>query len=127
MRTFAQIIEQEKANRNILEIHLSKTAAKPKNLTFDDISELIFDILKIKPEDCLGYDYTTGRYDSRHIKFKPACDTSPYITDTPILFMEHEVTIKKQLNNVTKIVFKNVPLNVPDEESDWYMNIQNST
>ena len=30
--------------------------------------------------------------------------------------MDHEVTVKKQLSNVTKVLFKNVPLNVPDEE-----------
>ena len=75
MRTFAEIIEQEKTNRNILEIHLTKTAIKPKNLTFDDLGDLIFDILKINPDDCLGFDYTTGRYDSRPIKLRPTVDT----------------------------------------------------
>ena len=77
MRTFEQIIEDEKANRNILEIHLSKNPTRPKNLTFDDIGEFIFDVLKIKPEDCLGFDYTTGRYDTRQVKMKPEIDTNP--------------------------------------------------
>jgi hypothetical protein len=116
MRTFKQIIEEEKSNRNILEIHLTKTATKPKNLTFGDIGESTFDIMKIKPDDCLGFDYTTGRYDSRQIKFKPSIDTSPYITSTPILFMEHEITVRKQFSNVTKVMIKYVPLNVPNEE-----------
>ena len=116
MRTFEQIIEDEKANRNILEIHLSKNPTRPKNLTFDDIGEFIFDVLKIKPEDCLGFDYTTGRYDTRQVKMKPEIDTAPYITPNPISFMDHEITVKKQLSNVTKVLFKNVPLNVPDEE-----------
>ena len=116
MRTFSQIIEQEKLNRNILEIHLRKTEAKPRNLTFDDIGEFLFDILKINHDDCLGFDYTTGRYDSRQIKLKPSIDTTPYITLNPIIFMDHEITVKKQLSNVTKVLFKNVPLNVPDEE-----------
>ena len=116
MRNFVEIIEQEKSSRNILEIHLTKTATKPKNLTFDDLGELVFDILKIKPDDCFGFDFTTGRYDSRQIKLKPSVDTMPYITTTPIVFMGHEITVKKQLSNVTKVLFKNVPLNVPDEE-----------
>ena len=30
--------------------------------------------------------------------------------------MEHEITVKKQLSNVTMVIFKNVPLNVPNEE-----------
>ena len=46
---------------------------------------------------------------------KPEIDITPYITPNPILFMEHEITVKKQLSNVTKVLFKNVPLNVPDE------------
>ena len=116
MRTFTQIIEEEMNNRNILEIHLRKTASNPKNLTFDDLGIFIFDILKVNPSDCLGFDYTTGRYDSREIKFKPGIDIDPYTTITPHIFMDHEITVKKQLRNVTKVVFKNVPLNVPDEE-----------
>ena len=60
MRTFSQILEEEKLNRNILEIHLTKTSwlndqgkiEKPKNLTFDDIGEFIFDILKVSPSTC---------------------------------------------------------------------------
>ena len=116
MRTFSQIVEEEKTNRNILEIHLTKTTSRPKNLTFDDIGEFIFDIMKINPDDCLGFDYTTGRYDSRQIKLKPSINLTPYITTTHITFMEHEITVKKQLSNVTKVIFKNVPLNVPNEE-----------
>ena len=79
MRNFSQIIEEEKANRNILEINLRKITStdsngdtyKPKHLNFDDLAELIFDVLNIKPDDCLSYDYNTGRYDTREIKFKP--------------------------------------------------------
>ena len=116
MSTFSQIIEEEKTNRNIIEIHIMKTTSRPKNLTFDDIGEFLFDIMKINPDDCLSFDYTTGRYDSRQIKLKPSINLTPYITTTPITFMEHEITIKKQLSNVTKVIFKNMPLNVPNEE-----------
>ena len=50
MRTFSQIIEEEKSNRNILEIHITKTSSKPKNLTFDDIGDFISEIIKINPD-----------------------------------------------------------------------------
>ena len=36
-----------------------------KNLTFDDVSELIFEIINIQFEECIGVDYFTGRYDTR--------------------------------------------------------------
>ena len=52
IRTFAQIVEEEKLNRNILEITLSRhiSEEEPQNnaqrgLTFDDLRELIFDIM----------------------------------------------------------------------------------
>ena len=121
-RPYSQIIEEEKSQRNILEIHLRKVIlqdqvnSKPKNLSFDDIGDFIFDILKVNPDDCLGFDYTTGRYDSRQLKLKPSVNATPYITSTPILFKHHEISVSKQLNNVTRVFFKNVPLNVPDEE-----------
>ena len=122
-RSFAQIIESEKANRNILEIYLEKvnkeengSSIKPKSLTFDDLGELIFDILKVDPKDCLTFDYNSGRYDNKQIKLKPGIDTSKYTTDSPISFKDHMVTVTKQLSNVTRVTFKNVPLNVPDEE-----------
>ena len=67
-RTFSQIIAEEKSQRNILEIHLRKipviqnqVPTKPKNLTFDDIGDFLFDVLKLNPDDCLKFDFTTGR------------------------------------------------------------------
>ena len=56
-RNFSQIIEDEKANRNILEITITKitqtdsegTVHKGPSLNFDDLGELIFDVLKIVP------------------------------------------------------------------------------
>ena len=74
--------------------------------------------MKINPDDCLSFDYTTGRYDTRQLKLKPQVDVSPFITplNTPIIFKEHEVYVKQQRKNVTRVQFRNVPLNVPDEE-----------
>ena len=53
-RTFEQIIEDEKKTRNIIEIHLTRNPAEenqPRQLTFDDLGELIFDVIKINPDD----------------------------------------------------------------------------
>ena len=123
LRTFAQIVEAEKVNRNILEIHLEKITSedngvtiKPKSLTFDDLGELIFDILKVEPKECLTFDYNSGRYDTKEIKLKPGIDASKYTTTEPITYKDHLVTVNKQLSNITRVTFKNVPLNVPDEE-----------
>ena len=122
LRSFAQIIADEEVNRNILEIHVyrmntivNSAETKAKSLTFDDLGELVFDVLNVDPALCLGFNYSTGRYDTKEIKFKPGVDISPYIK-TSLEFKGHEVSTKKQANNLTKISFRNVPFSVPDEE-----------
>ena len=119
-RSFDQIIEEEKKTRNIIEIHLSKLPTSDdqiiKNLTFDELGELLFDELKINPSDCVSLDYNTGRYDTKHVQLKPNVTADQFITPIPIRFKGHEVTVKKQLNNITRVTFRNVPLNVPNEE-----------
>ena len=77
MRSFAQIIAEDKQNRNILEIHLVKNATNDSNetvrvkaLTYDDLAELIFDVLNVDQSQCIGFNYSTGRYNIREIKFQ---------------------------------------------------------
>ena len=124
MRSFAEIMATEKQDRNILEIHLnrmsntepdSNVSSKAKALTYDDLGELIFDILLVDYSQCMGFNYTTGKYEVREIKFKPGVDLSPYIK-SGIVFKGHEVFTTKQMNNLTKVTFRNVPFNIPDEE-----------
>ena len=121
MRTFSQILEDEKRNQNILEIHIRKQVhienneqSKPRNLTFDELSIFIFDILHIKPEDIVAIDYTTGRYDHREIKLKPGVEATPFLGTKD--YMKHDIKATKQPQSITKVMFRNIPLNVPDEE-----------
>ena len=87
MRSFAEIMADQKLNRNILEITMRKrqtvdnagNVLTPKQLTFDDLGTFLFDILKIKAEDCVRFNYTLGRYETREVMFKPGLDMSPYI------------------------------------------------
>ena len=124
MRSFAQIIAEETEKRNILEIKITKQQinvdgeiklAKP--ITIKDVSVLVFDVIKLKPEDCFGIALYTSRYDTKEVKMKPGVDISPYLTkDSPIYFKDHEVVVTAQTANVTKVTFKNVPFNISDEE-----------
>ena len=93
-RTFSQIIEEEKLNRNILEITLSRQNTEEvsqnnyqRRLTFDDIGDLIFDIIKIDPKDCLAFDYNTGRNDLKHIKLKPGVNVDQFVTGLGSIFL----------------------------------------
>ena len=121
-RSFQQIIEDEKKQRNIVELKLQKLKLNSesdeyaRSLTFDDLGELIFDIIKIDPADCVAFDYNTGRYDIKQIQLKPGVCADKFVTGAPIEFKGHLVYVSKQLSNITRVTFKNVPLNVPDEE-----------
>ena len=123
MRNFAEILHDEQHYRNILEVKLIRKSEtingeqiKSKTLTEADISELFFDIIKLKVDDCEGIALRTYRYDTKEIKLKRGTDPTPYLTPSPISFKGHEITIKKQMNNLTRVTFKNVPFNIPDEE-----------
>ena len=74
---YAEIVAKQRAERNVLEVKMKKILTpssvtgeapkSPKSLTMDEISELIFDVLGIKFEECIGVDYWTGRYDTKEI------------------------------------------------------------
>ena len=121
-RSWKQIVEDAK-KQNILQITINKTSkivngetVKPRNLKHDDIATFLFDVLGIKAEDCLGFDYNTGRYDTREIQMKNGIDTTRFLRVEPVEFMEHEIRVSALNTRSTKVTFRNVPLNVPDEE-----------
>ena len=120
-RSFQQIIEDEKKNRNIIEIKLIKSESdceesSIRHLTYDELGESIFDVLKVIPSECIAFDYNTSRFDIKQIQLKPNVDADKFVTVTPVSFKGYNVTVSKQLNNVTRVTFKNVPLNVPHQE-----------
>ena len=52
----------------------------------------------------------------QEIKLKSKVDPAPYLHSVPFTFKGHNVTVKKQTAGVTRVTFKNVPFNMPDEE-----------
>ena len=124
LRSFAEILHDDQHHRNILEVKLIRTSktnergetVKAKTLNEDDISEFIFDVLKLKMDDSKGAGLRTTRYDTKEIKLKQGVDPTPYLTSTPLEFKGHLVSVQKQMNNLTRVTFRNVPFNIPDEE-----------
>ena len=123
MRTFAQILADEEERRNILEIKVTKrilgsdeNQTRPESLSLEKIGELMFDIIKIKAEECVRVALVTNRYDTKEVMLKPGVDPTPYLTTQPIIWCDHEVTVRRQSSKTVQVTFKNVPLCVPDEE-----------
>ena len=112
-RTYQQIIAEEKQNRNIIEFQIVKSAPTGSNeehfarsLTYDELGELIFDVMKIDPSDCITFDYNTGRNDTKQIQLKSSVNSDQYVTTNPIPFKGYEVSVRKQLNNIRRVKFK---------------------
>ena len=69
MRSFQQIMAEEKERRNILEIKVrgmkvtleDGTEGRAKALTTEDVSVLIFEVLKFNPEDLTNVALVTSR------------------------------------------------------------------
>ena len=104
MRSFAQILEQEKKDRNILELRINKmrTEEAPpptfnsNNMSAEDIGELLFDILKLNPSHCLAYDYNTGRNDTKQVKLKPGIPVVDILAKSPLEFKGFKVVVSQQ-------------------------------
>ena len=91
--------------------------AKPKHISFEDVSVLIFDVIGVKPEHCASVALSTARYDTKEVKLKPGVDPTQYTTkDTPLYFKDHQIEVRPQSACSTRVSFKNVPFNIPDEE-----------
>ena len=123
MRTFAQILADEKEKRNILEIKLIRkfvvnegNQSKAEYLSLEKIGELMFDVLKLKADDCERVAIVTNRYDTKEVMLKHGVDPTPYLTSEPFIFYDHEVTVRRQSSKSVQVTFKDVPLCIPDEE-----------
>ena len=118
LRNFAEILNDEQNHRNILEVKLTRNSetdesgeiVRVKPLNDADLSEFLFDIIELKMEDCDGIGLRTYRYDTKEIKLKRDVDPTPYLTTYPKLFKGHKISIKKQMNNLARVSFKNLPL-----------------
>ena len=123
MRSFEEIIADEKKNRNTLIVKLIKIVkfedgkeVRAPSLIMEDIGELFFEVVKLEVNDCAGISLSTQRYDTKKINLKPGVDPNKYITKSPIEFKGHTVTISQQTIGTIKVTFRNVPWEIPDEE-----------
>ena len=122
LRTFEEIINDATNNRNILKIRLQKNTSeseplvKPANLSYEQLGELLFDQLKIKIEDCLRFNFSTSRYDSREVMLKPGVDLDPFLIVIDDFYGHTVTTTKQSASKSIRVSFRNVPLDVPDEE-----------
>ena len=88
------------------------------NLSELHMSQLITDTLKIPLTSCIELDSQTGRYDKSELLLKPGTelDNAVRTDDKPHSFRHHEIRVSIINKGATKVIFKGVPIPVPDEE-----------
>ena len=86
--------DEDAKKKNILQINIIKSVkvvenetVKPRNLRHDDIATFIYDVLKIKHEECLAIDFNTGRYDTMELQLKSDIDPTRFLRVEPVEFM----------------------------------------
>ena len=122
LRTFEEITNDATNNRNISKIRLQKNpinsepSVKHPNPTYDQLGELLFDHLNIKIDDYLRFNFNTARFDSREVMLRPGVDLDPFITVIEDIYGHTVTTSKQAASKSIRVSFRNVPLDVPDEE-----------
>ena len=119
IKKYAEFVTKQKKERNLLQVRFSRSSKdSPVNrqLDLDTMSEYLFLHLEVKPEDLLEVDFNTGRWDTKHLLFKPGVNTDKYVSEFPDTFNDYLVTVSKISITETKVTFRNVPTYVPDME-----------
>ena len=82
----------------------------------------IISFLNSTSRSYINLSLSTQRYDTKEINLKPGVDPKPYLTQEAFAFKGHMVTISQQRTDTTKVTFRNVPWDIPDEELINYWN-----
>ena len=120
-RSYDQIIA-ESSQHVLIQFKLHKIInpetpnEKPDSLKPSDFGEYLFDILKINPDACLEIDMSTGRYDTKELLVKAGTPIDDIVLSPPKHFKQHKISAQVVRTFATKVIFRNVPISVPNEE-----------
>ena len=127
-RSYAEIIDHlTRTNAPILLqlslqkiIDRTKPDNKPKNLSELQLSKLITDHLMIPLTNIIELDNQTGRYDTRELSvYHDTNLDNAKTTDPPLQYMNHTIRVTTISSTATRVMFKGVPISVPNEELLW--------
>ena len=119
-KPYAQL-QQEASSLSFINFHISHSDGRSENidrkqLSDDDFSTYVHDIMKIPKEICIAYDYFPGAQNMKFIQVKPEIDVSKYTQKQPIPFKDFLIEIGSSKSSVTKVTFLYAGLDIPNEE-----------
>ena len=134
IRPFLDIIKDASTNRNILEIHITKTlqgsmtsnvttakatGAREELISFDTMADFLFSHLQIDPNTCITYNHSLSNPSTKELAFQPGFKIpNKYIDSWTITKGSNTYFITTKLQSGTKVrlVFRECPLSIPDDE-----------
>ena len=126
MKPYAQIIQEAKRIRNILEVKIIKTSTpdpdvtskRDNQLSFDATADFLFSTLNIDPASCLAFNHSLGNSNTKELSFKPGVSIDSYVGTYNINQGQStfSITTRKQQSSTVRLTFRNCPLNIPDQE-----------
>ena len=134
IRPFLDIIKDASTNRNILEIHITKTlqgsmtsnvttakatGAREELISFDTMADFLFSHLQIDPSTCTTYNHSLSNQSTKELAFQPGFKIpNKYIDSWTITKGSNTYFITTKLQSGTKVrlVFRECPLSIPDDE-----------
>ena len=116
---YADFVLKQKKERNLFQVKFSREkkndAPLNRNIDLDTISDYLFELLRINPEDLMEVDLNTGRWDVKNLLFKPE-ETDKYVNDFPQIYLDFLVSVSRVTVTETKVSFRNIPSYIPDIE-----------
>ena len=131
---FEMQLREAEETRNIIEIEIKEingrnTASPPLD---NDVANIFFDKLGIRPWDASRIAMKTSRYKLREIELKAGVNAMNHINrEEPFRYQDYQITAKAQSARYTRVTFRNVPLNIENEEilhlSSFFGEVQGNT
>ena len=110
-----EIIQESQNNHNILEISVSSNSDSDQlHFKYDQFSDFIFTTLKIDPNICLRLNFSQSTFGTKELMFKSHFNIDQVVGTYN--YDKFTIVCKIQTGNVTKVTFKNVLLNIPDDK-----------
>ena len=119
-RTYEEQVRDATNNRNIIEINLTEVNGRDSAtpLSEKDIAIIFFDYLKIKPDDATRIATRTSSFNMREIELKPHIAAGNHVNNGEHFIYNRDWRVLATAQSVrwTRVTFRDVPLNVEDEE-----------
>ena len=119
-RPYVQQVEEAMRNRNIIELNLQELNGRGNSIPLSetDIAVIFFDMLNIRPQDATRIATRTSSFTTREIELKPTVNAADHLNNGEYFTYKGEwrILATTQCVRWTRVTFRDVPLNVEDEE-----------